>query len=58
MKLRTLKSQNLSVHLGVVVSRACVDILCHERLSVAVLLIAKGWLKWVKREMWDHSGRC
>ena len=31
--------------------------LCQARVSAAMLLIVKGWLKWVRRETWSHSGR-
>ena len=27
-------------------------------MTAAMLLIVKGWLKWVKKETWSHSGRC
>ena len=27
-------------------------------MTAAMLLIVKGWLKWVKEETWSHSGRC
>ena len=47
-----------SVHLAVVVSCVCEDFLCHARVTVAMLLIVKGWLKWVKMETWSQSGRC
>lgn len=29
-----------------------------SRVSAAMLLIVKGWLKWVKKETLSHSGRC
>ena len=47
-----------SVHLAVVVSCVCEDFLCQARVTVAMLLIVKGWLKWVKMETWSQSGRC
>ena len=27
-------------------------------MAVAILLIVKDWLKWVKMKTWSHSGRC
>ena len=45
---------NRSVHLGVVASRVCEDFLCQAGVSATMLLIAKGWLKWVKKETWSH----
>ena len=46
-----------SVHLAVVVSCVYEDFLCQARVTVVMLLIVKGWLKWVKMETWSHSGR-
>ena len=40
------------------VSRVCGDFLCQARVTAAMLLIAKGWLKLVKKETWSNSGRC
>ena len=42
----------------VVVSCICEDFLCQACVTATVLLIVKGWLKWVKKETWNHSGRC
>ena len=65
LKKAGMASQNIvinkrryrSVHLGVVVPSLCEDFLCRARVSAAMLLI-KGWLKWVKKGTWSHSGRC
>ena len=27
-------------------------------MTVALLLIVQGWLKWVKVETWSHNGHC
>ena len=51
-------SRYRTVHLGVIVSLVCKDFFfCQARVSAAVLLIVKGWLKWVRREIWSHNGR-
>ena len=54
-KIKVSTRRNRSVHLGVVVSRVCEDFLCQAGVSAAMLLIAKGWLKWVKKETWSHQ---
>ena len=41
-----------------VVSSLCVDFLCQASVTVALLLIVQGWLKWVKMETWSHNGHC
>ena len=53
-KIKVSTRRNRSVHLGVVVSRVCEDFLGQAGVSAAILLIAKGWLKWVKNETWNH----
>ena len=53
-KIKVSTRRNRSVHLGVVVSRVCEDFLGQAGVSAAMLLIAKGWLKWVKNETWSH----
>ena len=30
------------------------DFLCQAGVSATMLLIAKGWLKWVEKETWSH----
>ena len=37
---------------------AYVEIFCVRHVTAAILLIAKGWLKLVKKETWSNSGRC
>ena len=31
--------------------------LCQASVSAAMLLIVKGWFKWVQEETWSQSGR-
>ena len=33
---------------------AYVRIFCQAGVSAAMLLIAEGWLKWVKKKTWSH----
>ena len=51
------KTLSQSVHLSVVLSGVLEDFLCQACVSATMLLIVKGWLKWVKKETWSHSAR-
>lgn len=44
--------------LEVLVSCICEDFLRQARVTDTVLFIVLGWLKWVKKETWSHSGCC
>ena len=44
--------------MAMVVSRLCVDFWCQASVTVALLPIVQGWLKWVKMETWSHNGHC
>ena len=54
-------SQNKTLSKGTLGSGAIMRVrgfLWQARVTVAMLLIVKGLLKWMKMETWSHSGRC